>query len=270
MASSKWQVAGGKCRAFCLLPFAFCIIFYPIPNTQYRICVCTLAIPLLSLGAMNTYNQRRQILPPDAKIIPPSQQPQRYTPEMEYLPARPRIMRSAPMVAEDPLALTVAREMLTTIVPALLIAIAIYLFLAQATRVEGFSMEPTLYGHQRLIIEKISYRFHEPKRGDIVVLQVPGFDELLIKRVVGLPGDRIEIKNGVVYINGTPLDEPYVNGVARGNYPLLTVPEGYIFVMGDNRNNSNDSRSFGPVAIENIVGRAWMRYWPLPKLRLMP
>ncbi len=216
------------------------------------------------------HNHQRRTLPPDAKIIPPSQQPQRYTPEMEYPLGKPRIIRSASRRQNESFAGSFAREMLGTIVPAIIIAIAIHFFLAQATRVEGYSMEPTLYGHQRLIIEKLSYRLHKPERGDIVVIKVPGFDELLIKRVIGLPGDRLEIKDGVVYINGQPLDEPYINGPARGNYPQLTVPEGHIFVMGDNRNNSNDSRSFGPVAIENIVGHAWMRYWPLQDFSFMP
>ncbi len=218
---------------------------------------------------MDKFHPQRGSLPPDAKIIHPSKQPQHYSPGMEY-PQMPRRARTAPPAQKESLAGSVFRELLGTIVPALIIAIAIHFFLAQATRVEGYSMEPTLYGHQRLIIEKVSYRFHGPQRGDIVVIRVPGFNELLIKRVIGLPGDTLEVKNGIVYINGEPLDEPYINGPARGNYPAITVPEGYIFVMGDNRNNSNDSRSFGPVAIDNIVGHAWMRYWPLPEFSLMP
>ena len=181
----------------------------------------------------------------------------------------PRRFKTPPPPRES-LAGSLYRELLGTIVPALVIALAIHFFLAQATRVEGYSMEPTLYGHQRLIIEKISYRFHNPQRGDIVVIRVPGFDELLIKRIIGLPGETLKIKDGIVYIDGEPLDEPYINGPARGNYGPITVPQGYIFVMGDNRNNSNDSRSFGPVAIDNIVGHAWMRYWPLPEFSFMP
>ena len=177
---------------------------------------------------------------------------------------------ATPPAQRESLALSFAKETLSTIVPALLIAIVIHLFLAQATRVEGYSMEPTLFGRQRLIIEKISYRFHQPERGDIVVLQVPGFDKLLIKRVVGLPGETIEIRDGVVWIDGRVLDEPYINGDMRGSYPPTKIPGGYIFVMGDNRNNSNDSRSFGPVAIDDIVGHAWIRYWPVQDLTVMP
>jgi len=218
---------------------------------------------------MSIYNHQQRTLPPDAKIIPPSQQPQRYAPSLEY-PASSRASAPPRPPQGESLTGSVTREMLGTIIPALLIAIIIHLFLAQATRVEGYSMEPTLYGHQRLIIEKLSYRFTEPDRGDIVVIRVDGFDELLIKRVVGLPGETLEIRDGVVFIDGKALDEPYVNGVPRGSYPATKIPDGYIFVMGDNRNNSNDSRSFGPIPIDHIVGHAWMRYWPLHDFSFMP
>lgn len=218
---------------------------------------------------MTIQNHRQRTLPPDARIILPSQQPQRYSSDLEY-PRLPRAAASAAPARGESMAGSVAREMLGTIVPALVIAIVIHLFLAQATRVEGYSMEPTLYGHQRLIIEKLSYRFTQPERGDIVVIKVDGFDELLIKRVIGLPGETLEIRNGVVFIDGRALDEPYVNGMPRGDYPPTKIPDGYIFVMGDNRNNSNDSRSFGPIPVDHIVGHAWMRYWPLHDFSLMP
>lgn len=218
---------------------------------------------------MDTQKTGRKSLPPDARIIPPEEQPQHYSPDLES-PVTSGVREPSASAAGESLAGSVVRELAGTIIPALLIAIVIHLFLAQATRVEGYSMEPTLYGHQRLIIEKLSYRFHQPDRGDIVVISVPGFDELLIKRVIGLPGDTVSMRDGVVYLNGKALDEPYINGPARGNFPPTKIPEGYIFVMGDNRNNSNDSRSFGPVPIENVVGHAWMRYWPLQDLSLMP
>jgi signal peptidase I len=217
---------------------------------------------------MSTQNHRWRTLPPDSKIIHPSQQPQRYSSDQEYRPGT--WPADVSMGGEASLPVSFVREAFSTLAPALIIAIVIHLFLAQATRVEGYSMEPTLYGHQRLIIEKVSYRFHRPSRGDIVVLQVPGYDKLLIKRVIGLPGETIEIKDGVVWIDGQPLDEPYVKGSMRGSYPPTVIPEGSIFVMGDNRNNSSDSRVFGPVSIEHIVGHAWMRYWPLQAFSLMP
>jgi len=152
---------------------------------------------------------------------------------------------------------------LETVVPAVLIALLINLFLAQATRVYGQSMEPNLHTDQRLVVEKISYRLHGPRRGDIVVIKLPQMGgELLIKRVIGLPGERIEIRQGQVYINGQPLDEPYLRKPGRGNMSPRVVPPLHVFVLGDNRSFSNDSRSFGPVSLDNIVGRAWFSYWP--------
>jgi signal peptidase I len=162
------------------------------------------------------------------------------------------------------------REVVETILPAVLIALAIHLFLAQATRVEGYSMEPTLHGQERLVIEKLSFHFRPPERGDIVVLRVPNYGkEMLIKRVIGLPGDTIAVENGHVLINGEPLDETYINGPPLGSYGPTTVPADSVFVMGDNRNNSNDSRSFGPIPYDDIVGRAWVRYWPLQEIGVM-
>ena len=158
-------------------------------------------------------------------------------------------------------------EIVETIVPAILIAVLIILFLAQATRVHGQSMEPSLHSDQRLVVEKISYNFHEPRRGDIVVLKVPQAGSgLLIKRVIGLAGEKIEIKGGKVYINEQPLEEPYLSPQAQRDMGATVVPPKHVFVMGDNRGFSNDSRSFGPVPLDNIVGRAWFSYWPLDQL----
>jgi signal peptidase I len=156
------------------------------------------------------------------------------------------------------------REMLETVVPAILIALLINVFVGQATRVEGKSMEPTLHSNQRLVVEKVSYRLHGPNRFDVVVLKMPSQGgELLIKRVVGLPGETVEFQGGQVLINGTPLDEPFVGGdTSSGRTGVVTVPPLHVFVLGDNRDHSNDSRAFGPVPIEHIVGRAWLSYWP--------
>lgn len=155
------------------------------------------------------------------------------------------------------------RELLETLLPAIVIALLINIFLAQATRVYGQSMEPTLHTDQRLIVEKISYHLHGPRRGDIVVLKMPQHsEELLIKRVIGLPGEKVEIHDGKVYIDGVPLDEPYLTQPTQGYMPAVTVPPLHVFVLGDNRMASNDSRTFGPVPIDNIVGKAWLSYWP--------
>jgi signal peptidase I len=161
-------------------------------------------------------------------------------------------------------------ELGETVLPAIVIAVLINLFLAQATRVYGSSMEPNLYTDQRLVVEKVSYRLHGPHRGDVVVLRMPERGpELLIKRIIALPGEQIDIRNGQVYINGVVLDEPYLSQTTTGRSGPVTVPEGHVFVMGDNRGASNDSRAFGPVELERVVGRAWVSYWPIEQFGLV-
>jgi signal peptidase I len=155
------------------------------------------------------------------------------------------------------------RALLETVVPALLIAIGINLFLAQATQVQGQSMEPNLYTAQRLVVEKVTYRFHGPRRGDIVVIDLPDAGpDLLIKRVIALPGETISTKSGQVLINGEPLEEPYVVSPGGRDLTEQIIPPLHVFVMGDNRRFSNDSRNFGPVPIDRVIGRAWLSYWP--------
>lgn len=214
-----------------------------------------------SLELLMDENSSFRQLPPDARIIRPEDQPERYdTPVSMSVPPLPE----AAFPREPSSVLRGLREIVETVLPAVLIALLIHLFLAQATRVEGYSMEPSLYGHQRLVIEKLSYRLHSPQRDDIVVVHVPGYgQEMLIKRVIGLPGDTIEVRGGQVLVNNQPLAEPYLRVVTRGDYPATVIPPDKIFVMGDNRNNSNDSRAFGPIAFDDIVGKAWVRYWPL-------
>ena len=155
------------------------------------------------------------------------------------------------------------REVAETVIPAVIIALVINLFLAQATQVLGQSMEPNLHSSQRVVVEKVTYRFfHGPRRGDIVVIDLPGQTEMLIKRVVGLPGETIEVRSGKVYIEGEQTDETWTVNPGGSNYGPQTIPPLYVFVMGDNRGASNDSRSFGPVLIDHIVGHAWFSYWP--------
>ena len=161
-------------------------------------------------------------------------------------------------------------ELGETVLPAIVIAVLINLFLAQATRVYGSSMEPNLHTDQRLVVEKVTYRLHGPHRGDVVVLRMPDRGpELLIKRVIGLPGETIEIRNGIVHINQQPLDESYLVRSTGSTYGPTRVPEGHVFVMGDNRGASNDSRVFGPVSLDRVVGRAWVSYWPLELLGIV-
>jgi signal peptidase I len=162
--------------------------------------------------------------------------------------------------------LHVLREVLETMVPAVIIALLINLMLAQATRVYGQSMEPNLHSNQRLVVEKISYNrwwsVRSPQRGDVVVFRVDPNTDLLIKRVIGLPGDRVEIRAGQVFINSQHLNEPYIAQPSYGDYGPVDVPPLHVFVLGDNRGFSNDSRAFGPLPLDAVIGRAWFSYWP--------
>lgn len=155
------------------------------------------------------------------------------------------------------------QESIQVIVPALVLALTVHLFLAQATIVYGQSMEPNLYERQRLIIDKVSYHFLAPERNDIVVIAMPDMEEMLVKRVIGLPGETVEVRNGVVYVNSEPLPEPFPHELGHESRAPITLGPLNYYVMGDNRDNSNDSRSFGPVQREYILGRVWLRYWPL-------
>jgi signal peptidase I len=159
------------------------------------------------------------------------------------------------------------REILSTVLPAVLIAVLMHLFLAQSSVVYGESMQPTFFTDQRLIIEKVSYQLHAPERSDVVILRDPDGGALpLIKRVVGMPGERVTVADGRVYIDGLMLDEPYLDEPTDGASRSWVVPPFHVFVMGDNRNNSRDSRFFGPIPTESIMGHAVFRYWPLNEL----
>lgn len=159
---------------------------------------------------------------------------------------------------------SIVRELLESIVPAIMIAILLNLFVVQPTKVRGESMEPTLHTNEYLLVEKITYRIHSPRRGDVVVFKYPRDEaENFIKRVIAVPGDTVTIVAGRVFINDTAIAEPYLLQLPRENMPATLIPEGRLFVLGDNRLNSNDSRSFGMVSMEEVVGRAWLRYWPL-------
>jgi len=158
-----------------------------------------------------------------------------------------------------------ARDTLETLVLAAILFVAVRLTL-QNTRVDGHSMEPTLHDGQYLMVSKLAYRFGEPQRGDIIVFRSPQEDgKALIKRVVGLPGETVQIVDGQVIIDGVSLVEPYLTqsvGVS-GNWGPRSLGAGEYLALGDNRNNSNDSRSFGPVTTSMIIGKAWFSIWPL-------
>jgi signal peptidase I len=128
-------------------------------------------------------------------------------------------------------------------------------------RIDGNSMNPTLLNGEYLIISNFAYQLDEPERGDIIVFRHPRSDLNLIKRVIGVPGDTIEVQGGVVMVNGTPLDEPYIQAPPTYSSSWV-VPEGQFFVLGDNRNNSSDSHAWGFLPEENILGKALLVYWP--------
>ena len=176
--------------------------------------------------------------------------------------------------AEDlsPFALiwSVSKELLLVLVPALVLALLVNRLVAETTVVFGSSMEPLLSPYQRLVVEKVSYRFAPPAVGDVVVLDIPNQRENLIKRVIAAPGDTLEIVEGVVWVNGIRRPEAYVQSRMEESLRLRQLDDDEYFVMGDNRPNSHDSRNFGPVASDQIVGRAWLRYWPLPDITLFP
>jgi signal peptidase I len=157
-----------------------------------------------------------------------------------------------------------------TLIIAFVLAQLVMVSVAQAFQVEQYSMEPTLLPHDRVLVNKFIYRFREPRRGDIIVLHYPRDPSRnYIKRIVGLPGDRVEIRGGHVLINGESVEELYVNGTPTGDYGPETVPGDSFFVLGDNRNNSEDSRAFGFLKRSLVIGQAILIYWPPERVRLL-
>lgn len=130
-------------------------------------------------------------------------------------------------------------------------------------RIEQVSMQPNLHEGEYVIVDKVSYAFRQPERGEIVVLKNPNPGQPdLIKRVIGLPGETISVRGGQVSVDGQPLTEPYIKQPMASDFPAKQLLDGQYFVMGDNRNNSEDSRVFGARPAGDIVGRAWIIYWP--------
>ena len=164
------------------------------------------------------------------------------------------------------------RSLLREVLETILLTAIIFLVLNTATgrfQVRGSSMEQTLHNGQYLVISKLTYWIHPPERGDIIVFHPPNSPaEDYIKRITGLPGEQVEIRGGEVWVDGTPIEEPYIAnpGFYSGAWNL---GDGKYFVLGDNRGNSSDSHSWGVLPEENIVGKAWLCYWPPEEWSLM-
>lgn len=158
------------------------------------------------------------------------------------------------------------RELAETLALALVLYLVINAVTARV-RVDGPSMEPSYYHNNRIVVSKASYWWGEIERGDVIVFPAPpNPEEDYIKRVIGLPGDEVSVVQGTVYVNGHPLVEPYISAPPVANLRKTTVPEGNVFVMGDNRNVSSDSRAWGPLAVEDVIGKAVFVYWPLEQI----
>jgi signal peptidase I len=184
---------------------------------------------------------------------------------------------SAPLEPAEPresVWVRLGREVMTglqTLVSAAVYATLIVTFGVQVARVDGLSMAPTLEDHDRLIVNKLVYEIGEPRPGDIVMLYYPlNPEKMFVKRVIAKEGDTVRIQDGHVYVNDLPLHDDYVPAEFRSHddYGPEVVKQGYYFVMGDHRNNSSDSRHWGPVPKKYIVGKVKIRWWPIQDARI--
>jgi signal peptidase I len=154
-------------------------------------------------------------------------------------------------------------DLLETVVLAFVLFLVINAVSARV-RVDGLSMLPTLQDGEFVLVNRLAYRMGEPARGDIVVFRsTTNFDLDLIKRVIGVPGDDVRVADGRVIVNGLVLTEPYINAEPRYSGEW-SVPQGYLFVLGDNRNDSSDSHAWGLLPIQNVIGKGILIYWPPP------
>src|SRR5579863_2421554 len=206
--------------------------------------------------------------PPDENPVDPANVQQ----ESGEQPASPPRARgsNAPGSTSAIAAISLLRDLTVSV----LIAVVVILFLYQPVRVEGTSMMPALVDQERIFINKFAYRFgiSDIQRGDTVVFWFPGDpSKSFIKRVIGVPGDKVQVTDGQVSVNERPLDEPYVPDAYRDHVstPLRVVPQGEYYVLGDHRSSSNDSRMWGTVPRHYIYGKAAFVYWPLDRMGLL-
>lgn len=169
-------------------------------------------------------------------------------------------------------------DFLQSIVVVLAILVMIYLFVVSPQEINGASMEPNFQNGEYILTNKLLYKFREPERGDVVIFKSPRNKEIdYIKRIIGLPGDTVQLANNTFFVNGQKVEEPYLSpGIAvfGGSYlqegQEIIVPPGTYFVAGDNRPHSSDSREFGPVPLEDFIGAAFLRYWPFDRAGVLP
>lgn len=187
---------------------------------------------------------------------------------VEHNETETRVVEPTPQVAPEKKARGFWRDLIETV----LMAVVLFLLLNAATsrvRVYNISMQPTLHEGNLLVVNKLAYKLGEPKHGDIIVFHYQGtVTEDYIKRVIGLPGDTVDIGNGIVRVNGQAITEPYIADLP-GYTGTWKVPEGELFVLGDNRNHSSDSHDWGFVEQEWVVGKAIIVYWPIDRIRVL-
>ncbi len=164
---------------------------------------------------------------------------------------------------------SVGREWFQTIAVTWIVFLFMETFVLQGFRVYGSCMEPNLVTGERLLGNKFVYRMQPLRRGDVIVFRFPQDPtKIYVKRVIGMPGESVEIREGAVLINGRPMRERYVVNLAHGDYPATDVPAGRYFVLGDNRDHSSDSRAWGTVPAGLVEGKVWVRYWPLGRVHV--
>jgi signal peptidase I len=238
------------------------------------------------LNSASTYQDNAVGQPADLSFRPTSAYPAEVTPAADADLTKAEDADEVAPVPPPPPGKTFWREVLETVLLTIMIFFLVKGLVANF-RIQGSSMEPSFHTNQLVLVNKAAYfhfdlnswarlipgvhpqnqnsvwLFGGPKRGDVIIFEPPDIqDEDYIKRVIGLPGDKVEVKDGVVYVNDTPLNEPYIKEAPFSPYNAVVVPPNNLFVMGDNRNASRDSRSFNMLPVDKIVGKAMVVYWP--------